>query len=276
VARHNVQVNAIAPGWFPGHDQRRRSATGDHQRLTRDVPARRIGGRRRSGRSRSTLLPRARIHDGPDALPRRRPLGCLSCRSVGRRVIVRDESGDPPWAARSSRRERARASAGPGRGHCPVAAAGLCGTDYEIWSGARPVAVSASDGPRARSARRSHRGDVTRVGVGDPVVVRANYSVRAVSALSRGQSQPLPVANHDRHQRRWRLRRARPRARAVLAGAPSRTGADRLLLAEPLASSSARWGAGPRARRDRASWVRARSGSWPSRCFARAGRGLWS
>jgi NAD(P)-dependent dehydrogenase (short-subunit alcohol dehydrogenase family) len=43
-ARHNVQVNAIAPGWFV--TEMNEAAFGDpriHERLTRDIPARRTG-----------------------------------------------------------------------------------------------------------------------------------------------------------------------------------------------------------------------------------------
>ena len=43
-ARHNVQVNAIAPGWFATdmtHDAF--AVPGINERLTRDIPARRIG-----------------------------------------------------------------------------------------------------------------------------------------------------------------------------------------------------------------------------------------
>jgi 2-deoxy-D-gluconate 3-dehydrogenase len=43
-ARHNVQVNAIAPGWFATDMTSEAFANpAIHQRLTRDIPARRIG-----------------------------------------------------------------------------------------------------------------------------------------------------------------------------------------------------------------------------------------
>ena len=43
-ARHNVQVNAIAPGWFATDMTNEAFAVpAIHQRLTRDIPARRIG-----------------------------------------------------------------------------------------------------------------------------------------------------------------------------------------------------------------------------------------
>ena len=43
-ARHNVQVNAIAPGWFATDMTNEAFANPRiHERLTRDIPARRIG-----------------------------------------------------------------------------------------------------------------------------------------------------------------------------------------------------------------------------------------
>ena len=61
-ARHNVQVNATAPGWFV--TDMNEAAFADpriNERLMRDIPMRRTGRSTRSVRSRSSLLPRPRI-----------------------------------------------------------------------------------------------------------------------------------------------------------------------------------------------------------------------
>ena len=57
-----------------------------------------------------------------------------------------------------------------------MVAAGLCGTDYEIWSGARPVAYPRVMGHELVGRVEAAAADVTRVGPGDPVVVEPNYS----------------------------------------------------------------------------------------------------
>jgi 2-desacetyl-2-hydroxyethyl bacteriochlorophyllide A dehydrogenase len=57
-----------------------------------------------------------------------------------------------------------------------MSAAGLCGTDHEIWSGARPVAYPRIMGHELVGRVESAAPDVTRVGAGDPVVVEPNYS----------------------------------------------------------------------------------------------------
>jgi len=66
----------------------------------------------------------------------------------------------------------------PERGEVVVrmTAAGLCGTDYEIWSGARPVAYPRIMGHELVGRVEATASDVTRVGPGDPVVVEPNYS----------------------------------------------------------------------------------------------------
>jgi len=65
-ARHNIQVNAIAPGWF---------ATDMTNEAFADPAAGRVSG-----------VAELRLHDRPDALPRRRPLGRLGCPTRDRRV----------------------------------------------------------------------------------------------------------------------------------------------------------------------------------------------
>ncbi|OGL27473.1 MAG: hypothetical protein A3G44_18600 [Candidatus Rokubacteria bacterium RIFCSPLOWO2_12_FULL_73_47] len=57
-----------------------------------------------------------------------------------------------------------------------VTAAGLCGTDYRIWSGARPVAYPRVMGHELVGRVEAAGRDVTRVSAGDRVVVEPNYS----------------------------------------------------------------------------------------------------
>src|SRR5437867_659949 len=64
----------------------------------------------------------------------------------------------------------------PGEVVVRMVAAGLCGTDYEIWSGARTVAYPRVMGHELVGRVEAAAADVTRVGPGDPVVVEPNYS----------------------------------------------------------------------------------------------------
>jgi 2-desacetyl-2-hydroxyethyl bacteriochlorophyllide A dehydrogenase len=64
----------------------------------------------------------------------------------------------------------------PGEVVVRMSAAGLCGTDYEIWSGARPVAYPRIMGHELVGRVDAAASDVTRVGPGDQVVVEPNYS----------------------------------------------------------------------------------------------------
>src|SRR5437016_584488 len=64
----------------------------------------------------------------------------------------------------------------PGEAIVRITAAGLCGTDYEIWSGARPVAYPRVMGHELVGAVESLAPDVPRVAPGAPVVVEPNYS----------------------------------------------------------------------------------------------------
>jgi len=64
----------------------------------------------------------------------------------------------------------------PGEVVVRMTAAGLCGTDYEIWSGARPVAYPRIMGHELVGRVEATAPDVTRVSPGDPVVVEPNYS----------------------------------------------------------------------------------------------------
>lgn len=64
----------------------------------------------------------------------------------------------------------------PGEVVVRMTAAGLCGTDYEIWSGARPVAYPRIMGHELVGRVEATASDVTRVSPGDPVVVEPNFS----------------------------------------------------------------------------------------------------
>jgi 2-desacetyl-2-hydroxyethyl bacteriochlorophyllide A dehydrogenase len=64
----------------------------------------------------------------------------------------------------------------PGEVIVRMTAAGLCGTDYEIWSGARPVKYPRIMGHELVGRVEATASDVTRVSPGDPVVVEPNYS----------------------------------------------------------------------------------------------------
>ncbi len=103
-ARHGIQVNAIAPGWFVTEmnaeafaDERTRD------RLLRDVPLRRTGRLDEIGPLVVYLASaRLRLHDRPDPLPRWRPLGGLRPGAAAR--------PDRPRASRSTRRRSPSAS----------------------------------------------------------------------------------------------------------------------------------------------------------------------
>src|SRR5439155_1635427 len=64
----------------------------------------------------------------------------------------------------------------PGEVVVRMVAAGLCGTDYEIWSGARTVAYPRVMGHELVGRVEAPAAAVTRVGPGDPVVVEPTYS----------------------------------------------------------------------------------------------------
>ena len=64
----------------------------------------------------------------------------------------------------------------PGEVVVRIVAAGLCGTDHEIWSGGRPVAYPRVMGHELVGRVESVAPGVTEVRPGDPVVVEPNYS----------------------------------------------------------------------------------------------------
>jgi 2-desacetyl-2-hydroxyethyl bacteriochlorophyllide A dehydrogenase len=123
----------------------------------------------------------------------------------------------------------------PGEVLVRMTAAGLCGTDYEIWSGARPVAYPRIMGHELVGRVEAAASDVTRVAPGDAVVVEPNYSCGHCPLCREGNrnlclSRTTIGINADggfaelvRVPERccWR--------------APTDAGPDVLLLAEPLA-----------------------------------------
>ena len=56
-----------------------------------------------------------------------------------------------------------------------IVAAGLCGTDYRIWTGERPVVYPRVMGHELVGQVEAAGADVTRVRAGDRVVVEPNY-----------------------------------------------------------------------------------------------------
>lgn len=65
---------------------------------------------------------------------------------------------------------------GPGDVLVRISIAGLCGTDYRIWTGERPVAYPRIMGHELVGRVQATGADVTRVRRGDRVVVEPNYS----------------------------------------------------------------------------------------------------
>jgi 2-desacetyl-2-hydroxyethyl bacteriochlorophyllide A dehydrogenase len=123
----------------------------------------------------------------------------------------------------------------PGEVLVRIVAAGLCGTDYEIWSGDRPVAYPRVMGHELVGRVETVASDVTRVRPGDSVVVEPNYSC-AECPLCREGNRNLCLS-------RTTIGINRDGGFAELVRVPARccwraaAGAttDALLLAEPLA-----------------------------------------
>src|SRR5262245_26274136 len=116
-----------------------------------------------------------------------------------------------------------------------IVAAGLCGTDHEIWSGGRPVAYPRVMGHELVGRVESVAPGVTEVRPGDPVVVEPNYSC--------GQCPLCREGNRNLCLSRTTIGINRDGGFAELVRVPARccwradAGAttDALLLAEPLA-----------------------------------------
>jgi 2-desacetyl-2-hydroxyethyl bacteriochlorophyllide A dehydrogenase len=123
----------------------------------------------------------------------------------------------------------------PGEVLVRMTAAGLCGTDYEIWSGARPVAYPRIMGHELVGRVEATASDVTRVAPGDPVVVEPNYSCGHCALCREGNrnlclSRTTIGINADGGFAEL----VRVPARCCWR-APTSAGSDALLLAEPLA-----------------------------------------
>src|SRR5499425_674968 len=122
----------------------------------------------------------------------------------------------------------------PGEVVVRMVAAGLCGTDHEIWSGARPVAYPRVMGHELVGRVEAAAPDVTRVRPGDPVVVEPNYSCGHCALCREGNRNlclsrtaiGIDVDGGFSEQ-------ARLPARCCWA-APATIADDQLMLAEPL------------------------------------------
>src|SRR5262249_34403112 len=123
----------------------------------------------------------------------------------------------------------------PGQVIVRMTAAGLCGTDYEIYSGARPVEYPRIMGHELVGRVEAAAPDVTRVEPGDPVVVEPHYSCRRCPLCREGTRtvcRPRTPSGITAEGGLAELVRVRARC---CGRAPRGGAADALLLAEPLA-----------------------------------------
>jgi 2-desacetyl-2-hydroxyethyl bacteriochlorophyllide A dehydrogenase len=123
----------------------------------------------------------------------------------------------------------------PGQVIVRMTAAGLCGTDYEIYSGARAVEYPRIMGHELVGRVEAAAPDVTRVGPGDPVVVEPNYSCGHCPLCREGNrnlclSRTTIGINADGGFAEL----VRVPAQCCWRASPG-AGSDALLLAEPLA-----------------------------------------
>src|SRR4029453_15300216 len=124
---------------------------------------------------------------------------------------------------------------GPGEVLVRVGMAGLCGTDYRIWTGDRPVTYPLVLGHEFVGLVADVGAGVTRVQVGTPVAVEPNYSCGACALCREGnRNLCLSRAAVGIDVDGCFAEIARVPAR-VCWPAPRELSDDQLLLAEPLA-----------------------------------------
>src|SRR5215467_13666108 len=227
-----------------GHEQPglRRSAD---PRAAAPRRARSPDGKARGDRTARRLprLLRLRLHDGPNGVPRWWPQRGLRRggtgfalpvrRRVGRMTAMRAAMLHGPRDLRVERPESLEPA--PGEVIVRVVASGLCGTDYRIWSGDRPVAYPLVMG-------HEFIGDIAAVGagvrglrVGQRVAVEPNFSCGECPLCREGNRNlclSRTAVGIDTHG--GFAEEARLPARCCWP-APPRVGNDQLVLAEPLA-----------------------------------------
>src|SRR5215472_2143603 len=196
--------------------------------------ARTSDGKARGDRTARRLprLLRLRLHDGPDGVPRWWPQRGLRRRGAGFALPLRRGPGRMTamraamlHGPRDLRIEGPESLApAPGEVVVRVVASGLCGTDYRIWSGDRPVAYPLVMG-------HEFIGDIAAVGV----AVGPNFSCGECPLCREGNRNlclSRTAVGIDTHG--GFAEEARLPARCCWP-APPRVGNDQLVLAEPLA-----------------------------------------
>src|SRR5882672_9274453 len=131
--------------------------------------------------------------------------------------------------------QRAQPSPGPGEAVVRIFASGLCGTDYRIWNGDRPVAYPRVMGHEFIGEVMAVGADVTNVRPGQKVAVEPNYSCGHCALCREGNRNlclsrtaiGIDVDGGFAEQARLPARCCWP--------APAAIDDDQLMLAEPLA-----------------------------------------
>ena len=131
--------------------------------------------------------------------------------------------------------QRAQPSPGPGEAIVRVFASGLCGTDYRIWNGDRPVDYPRVMGHEFIGEVMAVGGDVSNVRPGQKVAVEPNYSCGRCPLCREGNRNlclsrtaiGIDVDGGFAEQARLPARCCWP--------APAAIDDDQLMLAEPLA-----------------------------------------